>query len=179
MSDVRWIKIVTDIFDDEKILLIETLPEADSIIVIWFKLLCLATLKNSQGILEYKPLPPSMTLTDEILDTLLHRKSTSKHLRILELNGFIKRNPKSILVFPFWHDRHDRGSARYRCWRNEVFERDNYICQECGLNKNIQAHHIISWEKSRDKKALRYLKENGITLCRGCHLKAHGGSWRT
>ena len=38
-SDVKWIKITTDIFDDEKILLIESLPEADSIIVIWFKLL--------------------------------------------------------------------------------------------------------------------------------------------
>ena len=36
MSDVKWIKIVTDIFDDEKILLIETLPEADSIIVRYF-----------------------------------------------------------------------------------------------------------------------------------------------
>ena len=40
MADVKWIKILTDIFDDEKVLLIETLPEADSIIVIWFKLLC-------------------------------------------------------------------------------------------------------------------------------------------
>lgn len=39
MADVKWIKITTDIFDDEKILLIESLPEADSMIVIWFKLL--------------------------------------------------------------------------------------------------------------------------------------------
>ena len=39
MADIKWIKITTDIFDDEKILLIESLPEADSIIVIWFNLL--------------------------------------------------------------------------------------------------------------------------------------------
>ncbi|HFI0901946.1 TPA: phage replisome organizer N-terminal domain-containing protein, partial [Streptococcus suis] len=38
-SEIKWIKIVTDIFDDEKILLIESLPEADTIIVVWFKLL--------------------------------------------------------------------------------------------------------------------------------------------
>ena len=31
MAEVKWIKIVTDIFDDEKILLIESLPEAESI----------------------------------------------------------------------------------------------------------------------------------------------------
>ena len=49
MADVKWIKIATDIFDDEKILLIESLPEADSIIVIWFKLLCLAGKQNNSG----------------------------------------------------------------------------------------------------------------------------------
>ena len=47
MADVKWIKITTDIFDDEKILLIETLPDADAIIVIWFKLLCLAGKQNN------------------------------------------------------------------------------------------------------------------------------------
>lgn len=33
MSNVKWIKITVNIFDDEKILLIESLPDADSIIV--------------------------------------------------------------------------------------------------------------------------------------------------
>ena len=42
MADVKWIKITTDIFDDEKILLIESLPDAYAIITCWFKLLCLA-----------------------------------------------------------------------------------------------------------------------------------------
>ena len=34
MADVKWIKIVTDIFDDEKILLIESLPDADTVSLI-------------------------------------------------------------------------------------------------------------------------------------------------
>ena len=50
LADVKWIKIVTDIFDDEKMLLIESLPSADSIIVIWFKLLCLAGKNNNNGV---------------------------------------------------------------------------------------------------------------------------------
>lgn len=33
---MKWIKITTDIFDDEKILMIESMPSADSIIVIWW-----------------------------------------------------------------------------------------------------------------------------------------------
>ena len=35
MAEVKWIKITTDVFDDEKILLIESMPSADSIITIW------------------------------------------------------------------------------------------------------------------------------------------------
>ena len=31
MAEVKWIKIATDIFDDEKILLIEALPDAYAI----------------------------------------------------------------------------------------------------------------------------------------------------
>ena len=50
MADVKWIKITTDIFDDEKILLIESLPDAYSIIVVWFKLLCLAGKQNNSGV---------------------------------------------------------------------------------------------------------------------------------
>ena len=50
VAEVKWIKIVTDIFDDEKILLIESLPAADSVIVIWFKLLCLADKTSTKNI---------------------------------------------------------------------------------------------------------------------------------
>ena len=42
MAEVKWIKIATDIFDDEKILLIESMPDSYAIITAWFKLLCLA-----------------------------------------------------------------------------------------------------------------------------------------
>ena len=50
MADVKWIKITTDIFDDEKILLIESLPDAYAIITVWFKLLCLAGKMNNSGV---------------------------------------------------------------------------------------------------------------------------------
>ena len=69
-SEVKWIKIVTDIFDDEKILLIESMPEADSIIVIWFKLLCFAGKQNNGGILMLNDRIP---YTDEMLATVFRR----------------------------------------------------------------------------------------------------------
>jgi predicted phage replisome organizer len=53
MADVKWIKVVTDMFDNRKIKQIEKLPAGDSIIVIWFKLLCLAGSSNEQGFLLF------------------------------------------------------------------------------------------------------------------------------
>ncbi len=49
MSELKWIKIVTDIFDNRKIKVIESLPNGDSILVIWLKILCLAGKCNSNG----------------------------------------------------------------------------------------------------------------------------------
>lgn len=51
LSEVKWIKITTNIFDNEKIQFIEELPEADTIIVIWFKLLTMAGKKNDSGLI--------------------------------------------------------------------------------------------------------------------------------
>ena len=74
MADVKWIKITTDIFDDEKILLIESLPESDSIIVVWFKLLCLAGKMNNSGVFMMND---SIAYTDEMLATIFRRKETT------------------------------------------------------------------------------------------------------
>lgn len=49
MSVVKWIKITTSMFEDEKIDYIESLPEADTIIIIWVKLLTLAGKCNASG----------------------------------------------------------------------------------------------------------------------------------
>ena len=39
MKDIDWIKVDTGLFDNEKIKLIQALPDADTIIVIWLALL--------------------------------------------------------------------------------------------------------------------------------------------
>jgi predicted phage replisome organizer len=89
MADVKWIKIVTDIFDDEKIQLIEALPSADTIIVIWFKMLCLAGKCNNNGVLMLNDRIP---YTDEMLAAIFRRKVTDIRmaLQIFEQYGMIE-----------------------------------------------------------------------------------------
>jgi len=64
-----------------------------------------------------------------------------------------------------------RHTPEYKAWRFAVYKRDSWHCQECGKHcerKNIVAHHIKSF---KDYPELRYDINNGITLCRKCHLR--------
>lgn len=70
MADVKWIKIVTDIFDDEKIRFIETLPQGDSMIVIWFKILCMCGKSNKGG---YLMMTDKIAYTDEMLSSIFNK----------------------------------------------------------------------------------------------------------
>lgn len=70
MAEIKWIKIATDIFDNKKIRLIESMPEGDSIIIIWFKILVLAGTVNDDGSVYFtKDIP----YTDQMLATVFDR----------------------------------------------------------------------------------------------------------
>ena len=70
MSEVKWIKLVTDLFDNRKIKQIEKMPEGDSIIVIWVKILCLAGRVNDNGLVYFTNEIP---YTEEMLATEFNR----------------------------------------------------------------------------------------------------------
>ena len=62
-------------------------------------------------------------------------------------------------------------SPRYKKWRTDVFERDNYTCKKClttGDKSYLTAHHIKSFAYY---PKLRFKLSNGITLCELCHSK--------
>lgn len=75
-----------------------------------------------------------------------------------------------------------RNIKTYKDWRRSIFERDNYTCRECGkIGVKLVAHHIKKFSlllkefniKSIDT-AINYYElwdmNNGVTLCRNCHL---------
>lgn len=65
-----------------------------------------------------------------------------------------------------------RTDSRIRVWRRAVFSRDAFECQMCGHDqgRTLCAHHCVPWAKSRE---LRFAVENGVTLCRPCHIFVH------
>lgn len=143
MSEVKWIKIVTDIFDDEKVLLIESMPEADSIIVIWFKLLCLAGKKNNSGVFLLNDRIP---YTDEMLSTIFRRPINTIRLALktFESFGMIEMVNNTITI-PNWskHQTLDQIEERNKYMKNYMRnyrEKQKLLASgECEVNGKVNS----------------------------------------
>lgn len=100
MSEIKWIKITTDIFDDEKICLIDALPDPDAILVIWFKILTLAGKHNSSGLLM---MTDKVHYTDEMLATIFRRplNTVRMALGVFEQFGMIEIID-GVITLPNW-----------------------------------------------------------------------------
>ena len=100
MADVKWIKIVTNIFDNRKIKQIEIMPDGDTILVIWFKLICLAGSINDNGLIY---LTSEIPYTEEMLAAQFGRPLPVVRLalRTFESFGMIEV-VDNFLCLPSW-----------------------------------------------------------------------------
>ncbi len=165
LADVKWIKITTDVFDDEKILLIESLPEADSIIVIWFKLLCLAGKQNNSGVFL---MGDKIAYTDKMLATIFRRKEVTVQLALqtFEQFGMIELID-GVITIPNWgkHQNLEQLEARreyqkeyhreYRKKQKEMLakqEEGNKNLRKCLRKDDVNSLDKNRLEEERDKE---------------------------
>lgn len=128
MSDVKWLKIVTDIFDDEKMLLIESLPSSDSIIVIWFKLLCLAGKNNNSGVFF---LNDRIAYNEEMLATIFRREINTVRLALktFETYGMIQII-NNVITIPNWDKHQQLDSIEKRRERQKIYMQERRNTQK-------------------------------------------------
>ena len=162
MADVKWIKICTDIFDDEKILLIESMPENDSLIVIWFKLLCLAGKQNNSGVFTINDKIP---YTDEMLATIFRRPLNTVRLalNVFEQYGMIEIVDGTITI-PKWEkhqsiDKMEKIKEETRLRVAKHREKQKLLAnnEECNVTSNVtvtlrNATDKIRLDKNREDK---------------------------
>jgi predicted phage replisome organizer len=159
-ADVKWIKIVTDIFDDEKILLIESMPEADGIIVIWFKLLCLAGRQNNSGVFLMNGRIP---YTDEMFATIFRRPLNTVRLALktFETYGMIEIINDTVTI-PNWgkHQSIEQIEARreYQRKYHQEYRRKQKLLTEGepvddkDLRKCLRQQDVNTPDKIREDK---------------------------
>jgi predicted phage replisome organizer len=100
MGDVSWIKIKVDMFDDEKIKLLQALPEGDAILVIWVRLITLAGKSNAKG---YLLIGSNVPYTEEMLVTIIGKPISIIRLALTAFENYemIERSSGTILLVNF------------------------------------------------------------------------------
>jgi len=83
--EIKWIKLDVGIFDNRKIKQIRTLPEGDSIIVIWLQLICLAGITNDGGKIY---LTDEIPYTDQMLASAFNEPLTTVQLALATFERF-------------------------------------------------------------------------------------------
>lgn len=157
MADVKWIKLCTDVFDDEKIQLIDALPDRDGVIVIWFKLLCMAGKQNNGGVFM---LNDKIAYTDEMLATIFRRPLNTVRLALetFENFGMIEIINNTITI-PNWgkHQSLDKLEAAREKTRKRVAkyrDKKKLLAEgngECNVTSNADVTQSNATEEEKEK----------------------------
>ena len=164
-ADIKWIKIATNVFSDEKIMLIEQMPDADTIIVIWFKLLCMAGKENNCGVFV---MGGKIPYTDEMLSTIFRRPLATIRLALstFEAFGMIEivqdSSGNGVYTIPNWekHQNVDgmdkiREQTRKRVAQHREKQRLALVCNddpsECNVTCNVTVTQCNATEKEKEE----------------------------
>lgn len=165
MADVKWIKITTDVFDDEKILMIESMPSADSIIVIWFKLLAFAGRQNNDGVFL---MSNRIAYTDEMLASIFRRDVNVVRLALNSFEQFgMIEIIDGVITIPNWNKHQTLDAYEKKKERDRIYQQQRRAAQRALIekssdksfdNKEIQSSYVAVSEedKERDKEKDKY-----------------------
>lgn len=153
MDSVKWIKICTDIFDDEKICLIESMPNGESIVLCWFKLLCMAGKQNNSGVFMFN----KIAYTDEMLATIFRRPVELVRLSIKTFVSFgMVEIVDNVYIIPNWgkHQSIDRIEERNEYMRNYMRE---YRAKQKGLAAGNFDEETQETKEQKKEAARRFI----------------------
>lgn len=162
MADI-WIKISANIFENEKMQLINGLPKKDTIIVIWVKLLCLAGKLNTSGVLIMN----NKAYTDKMLASVFNRKisDVKNALKIFEEYGMITIID-GVITIKNWgkyqsFDKLEKQNEKQRIYMREYRAKQKDIAcnnesnNNCKTNSNanckINSNNCVSEESTNSK----------------------------
>ncbi|WP_051681324.1 phage replisome organizer N-terminal domain-containing protein [Virgibacillus alimentarius] len=152
MNDVKWIKLSTNMFEDEKIRLIEQMPDADTILIIWVKLLAQAGRTNASG---YIYLSENIPYTDEMLATIFNRPISTVRLALETFKqfGMIDIDESSFIRISNWEKHQNiEGMERIRLQNRERKRRQRERENKHLENKNVTSRDSHATEEEREEE---------------------------
>ena len=113
MAEMQWIKLRIDMFDDEKIKIIQSMPEGDALLVVWIRLIALAGKCNANGLVLVEDEFP---YTDEMLSVIFNKPLQTVKLALATFEKFrmIESTTKGIYITNFDKHQNIEGMERIR-----------------------------------------------------------------
>ena len=179
MGEVQWIKIIPELFDDDKIQLIESMPEGDTILVIWFKLLCFAGKKNNGGVFmvsEKKPYDAKM------FATVFHRPVETVELALDTFESFgMVEIIKHTYTIANWEkhqniDGLDKIREQNRERKRQQRERQKKVLSEDSRDSHVTVTDGHATEEEREEEKEKELHSIIPSMRDEAKLKLLGGS---
>lgn len=154
MADMKWIKITTDIFDDEKILLIESLPNAYAIITCWFKLLCLAGKQNNGGVFMIG----QIAYTEKMLATIFRMKEATVTMALQTFQQFgMVEIIDGVITIPNWGKHQNLDAYEQKKERDRAYQAERRRKQKLLVKKSSDSQTTGSSDVAKN----RSLEEEG------------------
>lgn len=150
MSDVKWIKITTDMFDNRKIRHLRKLPEGNSIVLIWVMLLAMAGKCNDHGkiyLTENIPYTPKM-LADE-LD--FEENTVQLALQALEQLDMIVLDDGYFSITGWEEHQNIEGMDRIR-EQNRIRKQRQREKERLIAESRVMSRHSHATEEDKDKE---------------------------
>lgn len=162
MSDVKWIKLQVDVFDNRKIKQIRKLPEGSDICLMWFQLMCLAGQINDYGQVY---ITEDIPYTEETLATEfdLPIQTVKLALKVFEQFGMIEV-VDNILKLSSWeryqslesrekYREYQRNYHReYRAKQKALSNPDSVNDSVNDLRKDLRKYDVNTQEERRKNK---------------------------
>lgn len=172
MADVKWIKLNVDMFDDEKIKIIQAMPDGDSLLVVWIKLITLAGKTNDGG---YIYISDNIPYTEEMLSVIMNKPLATIRLAIQTFTNLrmLDNDAKGIYLVNF--DKHqsldklekikEQNRERKRLQRakqKELVSRDNNVTSHAQVTQCHAIEVEEEIEKEKEKEVDVVSNGNGI-----------------
>lgn len=161
MGEVKWVKLSTQMFDDEKIKLIEQMPESDTLLIIWVKLLAQAGKTNASGFIY---LSENVPFTDEMLAHIFGRPLGIVRMALdtFKKFGMIEINEQNYISICNWekHQNLDalekiRKDTRKRVAKHREKQKALALETSCNVTRNVTVTQSNEQERRSKKEEVR------------------------
>lgn len=172
MAEIKWVKLSINLFDDEKIKLIQSMPDGDTLVLIWVRLITLAGKTNANG---YVYVAEEIPYTEEMLSTVLSKSTDIIHLALTTFQKFkmIDVDEKGIFIINFGKHQNLDGmdkvreqnrlrAAKYRENKKQILENDDNVTVENGDNVTSRYDNVTVTQQNKNKN-----KNKNILLLSG------------